>query len=777
MRFPHPGTFLAPLLLAGFSQSAFPQSAPTDSQAWSAVLQVAEERGAAADAAGLKEEAATLRADIAASKDNDPAVMARAHTEAPWLVLFRPLHERTNNPVRDRLVAQTISELKRPDPSWPQATAESPVFTGIDGAFGTRSAANRMRQYLWLYAHPDSPLRGNPELLRRFLRRAHAFVDAYELFDQQGAKRPEVYDFFAVKDACGGLTEFLTAYPGLLLPSQKAAWERTLGILRDHLWNGDPLDQHRGALKALKPWNINQELARMTGLASLACYFGDETMLAKVRSHVDQVLAKQFPDGAFPYNGSGNPSNNYHDEVLLTLARLYDLTGYEPIREGLRRAQWKGPVMGRTEEFWTSPYFKTFRWNTSNTTESGCEAVAALSGNGFVRWMLDRDRAASRSVSRDDVVWYRGDINPRPLPDRYTILDRNVGGPRAWYGTFSYAGTFRAPPDREAGHETLMGAMTVDAADGRVNSILVNISPRVRVREADEPPTTSKGASPATAWARQTTELHGLADVARNFSVCSAAYSLSSIRLGAYQGPVSDWKVRQLWLGLPDRIIGLLSTVPAHEKARALEVATVFRFISGGTAGASRAKQLESLGAGKSRYGELDLVVHEQNFAEAVPEVLTYRRPNFPAWEMSYRTLAANQKENGSPWPADAEFYMIAEVGPNTSPRPPAKVQRLRIGPLLALDVEIGMKRYRLCFNPTPDPVTVPPAVDWPSSSKTSLRLFEAGGADAPRMIATPEELVLPPGAQAVWVSSPDETDHLPGWPSFEKMVAEDQPR
>lgn len=75
-------------------------------------------------------------------------------------------------------------------------------------------------------------------------------------------------------------------------------------------------------------------------------------------------------------------------------------------------------------------------------TEAGVEAVVALSGNGYVRALLDRDKLRN---GRDQIEWYRNDIKPIPLPDNYTIPDRNVGGPRAWYGNFTYAGSFFPP--------------------------------------------------------------------------------------------------------------------------------------------------------------------------------------------------------------------------------------------------------------------------------------------------------------------------------------------
>ena len=149
-----------------------------------------------------------------------------------------------------------------------------------------------------------------------------------------------------------------------------------------------------------RAWNLNVETARMVAVLNLGYYTDNKEMVAKVLSHVDKVLSLMKLDGAFPYEGHGNPSCNYHNVLLNSLLRIYGLTGYEPIKRALVATQWKGPVMGRTDEFWTSLFSKAYRWNFAKGTEAGLEAVVALTGNGYVRTLLDREEKRQKCCSK-----------------------------------------------------------------------------------------------------------------------------------------------------------------------------------------------------------------------------------------------------------------------------------------------------------------------------------------------------------------------------------------
>ena len=56
--------------------------------------------------------------------------------------------------------------------------------------------------------------------------------------------------------------------------------------------------------------------------------------------------------------------------------------------------------MGRTDEFWTSLFSKAYRWNFAKGTEAGLEAVVALTGNGYVRTLLDREEKRQKCCSK-----------------------------------------------------------------------------------------------------------------------------------------------------------------------------------------------------------------------------------------------------------------------------------------------------------------------------------------------------------------------------------------
>jgi hypothetical protein len=337
-----------------------------------------------------------------------------------------------------------------------------------------------------------------------------------------------VYDQFAIEEAIPTLVEIITHQPGLLLPSQKRNWDRTLKQTASILW---------GKMKNKRAWNLNIEAARMVALTSLGYYTKNKNMIDKVLDHVDMVISKMRPDGAWPYHGDGNPSVNYHNNLLGSLLRIYEQSGYTPILQALKNSQWKAAVMGRTDEFWTSPFFKTYRWNFQKGTESGPEAVVTLSENPYMRWIMDRDMNEDRDSEVnliENMIWYESHVEAIPLPDGYTIPDRNVFGPRAWYGNFCYAGSFWSAAPKMEGRETLMGCMTVDDEDGRLNSILTNVTPKIKLFAEDQ--LNKDGTRANSAWAKLTKNTVSATTITRNYSVSTASHGITAVRLRAYQG-------------------------------------------------------------------------------------------------------------------------------------------------------------------------------------------------------------------------------------------------
>ena len=732
--------------------AALPAVSPAD-QAKRAVLEVALERAQASADAGMAGQAAGLLRDVEAALQVPAAAMANPTTaDATHIAAIKPVPVTAGNPYLEGLTEWGNALIARPEQPWARATPMTTVMKGL----APREVGAEIRNAVWLYANPSSPLRGNGELLKRILRRGHAFIDAANLNAAPGTKaQTEIYDQFAAEEWVSGAVEFISLYPGLLLPSQRAEWDAGLRAASDRLWP---------EMKRSNNWNLNIETARTVAVLNLGYYYKNQEVIDRVLKHVDATISKMRPDGAFPYNGDSNPSCNYHGAIIGSLSRIYDITGYEPLARALAATQWKGPVMGRTDEFWTSPFHKTFRWNYERGTENANQLVITLSKNPYANGL----RGKIGGPDRDAVSWFRVGIPTKPLPDNYTIMDRNVKGPRAWYGRFNYAATLHSKSPQEnitGGHETLMGAMTVDDPGGRVNSILVNARPTVKVAREDVKD--AKGMVQSSARAQLTANLRGVSLTGRHYSASAATYALTTTRGWAYQGRTTDWTGRQIWLGLPDRIIGLLSTVPSKEGAEAFEVNTVLRLISGGTAGAAVCKKLEKLADNRYRYGELDIVIHSSNFAAVTADVVEYRRKNFPASELTFRAMPA-PRDPPEKFPLSANFHCVVEVRPVWA-KGEAAVTATPAAPVPGLQATVNGKNWQIFFNPGTTPQACPPFAK-PSVAGTSIVRVSDVKNGLPQPIAAPG-LQLAPGQEAVFVTSPDPIDHLPGWDSFEQMV------
>ncbi len=733
--------------------AALPAASPAD-QAKRAVLEVALERAQASADAGMTEQAEALVRDVEAALKVPAAAMAKAATaDATHVAAIKPVPVTAGNPYLEGLTEWGNAFIAKPEQPWPRATPLATVMKGL----APREVGNELRNAVWLYANPASPLRGNAELLKRILRRSHAFIDAANLNATPGTKvQTEIYDQFAAEDGISGVVEFISLYPGFLLPVQRAEWDAGLKAAYDHLWP---------EMKRANNWNLNIETARTVAMLNLGYHFKNQEVIDRVLQHVDVTISKMKPDGAFPYNGDSNPSCNYHGAIIGSLSRIYDITGHEPLARALAATQWKGPVMGRTDEFWTSPFHKAFRWNYERGTENANQLVITLSKNPYANGL----RGKFGGPNRDAVSWFRADIPTKPMPDNYTIMDRNVKGPRAWYGRFNYAATLHSKSPQEnttGGHETLMGAMTVDDPGGRVNSILVNAKPTVKATREDVKD--AKGMPQSTAWAQLTANLRGVSLTGRNYSASAATYSLTTTRGWAYQGKMTDWTGRQIWLGLPDRIIGLLSTVPSKEGAEAFEINTVLRLISGGTAGAAVCKKLEKVGDNRYRYGELDIIIHSSNFAAVTVDVLEYRKKNYPASELTFRARQA-PSETPEKFPLSANFHCVVEVRPVWA-KGEATVTATPAAPVPGLQATVNGKNWQIFFNPGTTPQACPPFAKPAVAGASVVRVSDVKNG-MPQRPASPG-LQLGPGQEAVFVISPDPVDLLPGWDSFEQMVS-----
>jgi hypothetical protein len=747
-------------------------------------LRVALERMKSCEDAGATEEAALLAKEIAEALAQPAAAMATPASDPGNISALFPVKAIEGNPYLARLLAGANDELEKPDPAWPKSTQTVNVFDGLSGQRGSRDTAESMQAWLWLLVNPASPLKHDPEVLERFLRRALAYSDAMDLHGvgkeieatvssriDSGPKAGQgLFDDFAIGPAAAALREFATLYPNLLLPSQKAQLDRAMR-------NGGHLMFGKAKDRPGKYANI--DLALAYELLNFGLYLKNQEYLDKAKFLLDRQEANIYPDGGIAYLGSQNESNNYHDSCTRDLARYYEISRDDKCLELLKRTEWFGPVTsGRLAEFWTVPSWKQ-TWNNGRYAVAGGEPVASLTGNPYLRFMCDwnlPDPAKPQTYlkswggARLGVAWWRDDVKPRPLPDNYTVVDRNICGPRAWYGRFNYAAQLRPIPNTEPGLFTLMGCQITEE-DFSLHKAINGIFPRVRVKP-DARTKNKEGIEEEnkSAWAWLTSGLKSAAAYGRQASAVGGAYRLHAFG-SSTKGPDSQWIGQQVWIGLPDCIIGLLVVRPEQDGATAWEVNGVVRLTSGGTALGSL-KKVEQLDNKTFQYGDFVIKLHDHNFATVKTEEVPFRLPKAPLTDIVLvDEVSSNAGGNQAhAYPASSVYSYITEIRPSWA-KGEADVKALEApAGVLALQVDLNGKRYAFWFNSMEVSVQINPKLVALAGVNTSLR--DSSAPDAKPITSLPESYNVEAGQGLFLISSPDANDHLPGWANFQDMLA-----
>jgi hypothetical protein len=536
------------------------------------------------------------------------------------------------NPYVVRLTEGARAELARPDPAaeWPlideQNAAGFFALRGTSDARDARQVAARLDAYLWLYANPASPLRHDPALLDRFLRRARAYVAALVFSGRAGALRGgrDMLDDFALGPALTALREFASVFPERLSAQDHARWEEAFrqiaSVLEPHI------EGHRSA-HAKGYTNIDLTFALHA--LNLGLQLRDSAWLERSRFLLHLQRGHVLPDGATRYIWSQNECIGYHDVVAFYIARHHEISGDPVALELLRGLEWYGPVsVGRLGEFWTSPSWKQ-QWNGAGRPAGG-EPVVAVTRNPYVRGMVIPPVPGARigndwPSARWQVAWWMPDVAARSLPDAYTILDRNIAGPRAWYGRFNYAATLRDIPGDEPGHATLLGAQIVSQDNSR-GVILMAVGPRVYLGGDRARP---------QSFASLTSGIRSALAIGRHHSAFAAEYQLHAFG-SSRKGRLVPWRAGQLWLCLPDRMVGVLDVFPESTSSPAARVETLVRFGTGGTVHGPLQTLLPA-GPGLYAFGDFIVRIHSSDFAETLSEATPFRLPSAPYGDLVLR--------------------------------------------------------------------------------------------------------------------------------------------
>ena len=525
-------------------------------------------------------------------------------------ILLPPLTP-TNNPYVTIVVDGFRAEAAR-------NTTRSEVSTDAAQRGASRDHVDRLRAALWLLVNPASPLRGQAEVRTTLERWLQVTLDDLERAGDD--LRNPAFDAFALATSIPTLVDLRRTLPDLAAE----VVDRHLARVADLLWT-----RHR---ETPSRW-YNVDLALAVALTALGQHLHRPELTMKARAWAEGAVQHLYPDGAMAYYGAQNECTHYHDAVCLYLSRLFLLTNDAWYRTALTRTAWYGPVTSsHGSEFWTVPAWKT-GWAATGDAY-GTEAVVAIADLPVLTGMRDRDLAQRRTSgaltrhwarSLDALQWFRQDLQPgQPLPDQYTAPDRNTDGPRAWYGRFSYAASLRAIPSNEAGLPTLMGVQMLTATGTR-GQFTRSIAPRVRLKDA---PDTGDGVwnarALASAWL--TNDLRSAQVVSRSWSALAGSYTLHR-PASSQVGQITTWRGRQVWIGLPDRVVGVVEVAgPAGAPALGLETVVAL--------GSTTPTTLENLGHGRYRYGDLAVRVHATDLPRCTPVETPFRNWQHPVTDL-----------------------------------------------------------------------------------------------------------------------------------------------
>jgi hypothetical protein len=729
-----------------------------------AVLRVALERANFSVTASNSESTEALLTDIENALGVPAKIMVARAPDAKYISALNPVRVEEGNPNIEWIKAGLGEELAKPDEfARPDAYEKNPI--GIQPENLNGALANTIDAMFWAYVNPASPFQNNPEVMTRFLRRALFYVDGLEkMANLLLARKRGFLDEFSLGPVSAPLREFAQLYPGLLLPSQKRQWDQGLRRVADAQL------QDFGRFNGTYP---NIDTARGYELLNLGLYLKDENLLNKARFIMTVQKKNVYPDGGVTYIRTQNPQQGYQYTVASYLGRYYEVTHDPEILEILKSMEWYGPVNGRSGEWWTASNWKAM-WNSVGS-DCGGPFVACVTGNPYLYGMMGNSHKYTTRKWRDArvaIAWYRNDIKPMSLPQNYTAIDRNIAGPRAWYGNFTYAATLRDINIAETGHGTIMGCMALDdQGDGR--SIIPRIAPMVKIQ--------CRGNKSEWAWI--TSDLKGAVSMGRNFSVSSATYSPATFGSSG-KGEVADWTARQIWLGLPDRLIGLMEISPRSDQSEAFSVASYMQLGVGGPR-----KDVTVISPTEYQYGNFNIRLHEHNYLGVDLNAFDTRADKSFATEMVWRSEAPEEPHNGIPlvshrpeedartpvvggltgtrkmYRRDQNFYNVVEIRTKAASGETTVKRLTSANGLLGLEIKAGVKSYVIWMNPTSQPQTALLA----GSAQTSLH--QSGAPSALPILPAPTRVTVPPNQHIVAVTSPDSEDHQPGWATFQAML------
>ncbi|MEM0966322.1 MAG: hypothetical protein AAGJ81_09270 [Verrucomicrobiota bacterium] len=716
------------------------------------------EDAAAYEEAGMQDYAEEHYRDIAAlaRKDfpePDPNTLAE---------LLIPMQEPDpdRNPALARIY-QSVEKAMREDERFPKGQFTPRLNNGW---YYTRQAET-LHLLAWAFCHPQSEYYLDPELFPIVMRRLSQSLEFWYNDSEQriivGEKDlgtssglDSEQDF---KETASALLYMMLTVPDYFLPAEKERWltgvrRKTEIPMRSHVVQADNFIRQTPEVYSSKVFRIpNKNYNWMVGLAISSLLLDDEELMEGALTILEMLNLSIYEDGGMPYINYENECPSYHGIHVVGNLWMHRLTGEPRAMENLEKLRRFYPTHVEPSgelEYFTDTFAKHY-FSGPGVAKTGSTILAQLFS------CPQNQRIAEVSGGADSVNTpmfaeiYRPGVEAAAGQDQFVFYDRNIQGPRGRFGDWSFAGTGRIyDPDRKLrrGKDTLVGAMISDDPSERrgrpLNAAIAAVNIGVLKPEEDRVGKLREFNYYMLSTREQNTDIVG-----PNF----ASFSSHFIPKGSksnWRHTLSEYRTNQLFLMLPDRLVGFVS-LDASEEEPSGEVSGEIRLYDGRNrhrTEVGKRHDLEKNGEDSFIFGRMQIQLVEHNFEEVVvePTFLTQYGADDAAESVFLEHSGDGQEQ----------FYFVFEGFDHTSSEP-SEIAVKEDGPLRMLAVKAGETQYMVLQNTSDSTVSVPV---FEIKRGQTRHLYRGTGLESSReeIDRSVDEVSVEPFSHIVMVDGPD---------------------
>lgn len=735
-------------------------------------IEVAEERKQLALDAGFISEANVLDTEIAAltnSTPADPLIPQKAIGFNPPLIHTTA----STNPFISALNAWAASFLASSSESFSKATPNNFLFPSN---YNSRKLGDNIEKMYWLLVSPQSNYRNHPELFRRFLTSLYAVADDYLINGTDvsngvpGTTANAFNDWFAAPLAAYGWymadVSFGDYIPNSLKQKMREAADQMgsqFFVRSDDLFEGI---------------YTNRDISYAEILTQTGLYRNNQTWINRAKLLIDSLQQRGlYADGAYSYIKKQNEVVNYHGGTTASLAKIWAMMEYQPAWDIISKAanfEILDIEPNDVPEYYTAGAWKT-QWNGQTSLLSRSAAlnpILYITENPYLKTVYDRYHQIFGFDSDPlSASFYKANVAGLPIPDNFFVYSRNIQGPKARYGRFSYGASGRNVSGNEnfPGAQTIVGAMItqpgrVVAAQDEMDAALMAVHAKVHVRNSSTP-------AEWTDWGYMSTKMDAKSAVAKTAATISTP-SVLQYQTSGPAGIETNWASYQQWITLPDRLIGLVEVYPkANVPTQAFEIDGRVRFTYG-RSGLLNPKGLIVDEPGKRySYGGFKAIIHQHDFSVVDTAAAGTLRDEVPiASEIRFRFNLSSGNTLYT-YPANTRKFFMIEIR-KADATGDAVVSKFNVNGVKSLVVKLNGAVYASFRNDNATNVALNLDTLMLAGNQHQIH-FARGDQAAPTPISVSSPAYsIAAGQQILLISSNESAALGPAWATFDQTLA-----